>query len=90
MHLTVGYLIQVVYAFRLNLIPFCFLAGGVPGTGNATIIFCFFCSFLILFFWQVAFPPEDFEEIALVKHKGGKQKDSAKKQHLNKLMGKKN
>jgi len=38
----------------------------------------------------VAFPPEDFEEIALVKRKGGKQKDSAKKQHLNKLMGKKN
>ena len=50
MHLTVGYLIQVVYAFRLNLIPFCFLAGGVPATGNASILFCFFDSFLIFCF----------------------------------------
>ncbi len=81
-----------MYAFRLNFVPFCFLAGGVPATRNASILFCFFRFFFdyFLFFWQVAFPPEDFEEIALVKRKGGKQKDSAKKQHLNKLMGKKN
>ncbi len=76
--------------FPLEFDSFLFFGRWRSRHRDATIIFCFFYSFLTFFFGQVAFPPEDFEEIALVKHKGGKQKDSAKKQHLNKLMGKKN
>ncbi len=41
------------------------------------------------YFGQVAFPPEDFEEVSLTKKKKGKAKESEKKQQLNKLMGKK-
>ena len=41
------------------------------------------------FFSQVAFPPEEFEEVALTKRKLGKEKESEKKRQLNKLMGKK-
>ena len=41
------------------------------------------------YFGQVAFPPEDFEEVALTKKKKGKAKESEKKQQLNKMMGKK-